>query len=119
MTREPVDKYFGTPMSEWIAKVPNELEADAVGFWQIISTGRDSFKLSGKGLENFARRCIIALIERGSVPILPAKAEHEFWKKQDQYGNSPSEIADSIIKEWKELGRDPDQDGIWFSLHPD
>jgi hypothetical protein len=106
-------------MSEWVARVPNELEVDAVGLWQIIPTGRDSFNLSGKELEDFARRCIIALIERGAVPVLPAEAENEFWKEQKQYGNSASEIADSIVKEWEQSGRDPDHDGIWFSIHPD
>ena len=119
MKREPVDKYSGTPMSEWIARVPNELEADAVGLWQVIPTGRDSFNLSGKALEDFARRSIIALIERGAVPVIPAEPDGEFWEKQEQYGNLASEIADNIIKEWEESGRDPDQDGIWFSMHPD
>ncbi|MDR3672192.1 MAG: hypothetical protein P4L36_15190 [Holophaga sp.] len=119
MTIEPVDKYSGTPMSEWIARVPNELEVDAVGLWQIIPTGRDSFNLSGAALEDFIRRSIIALIERGAVPVRPAESEHEFWKKQDRYGILATEIADRVIKEWEESGRDPDQDGLWFSMHPD
>lgn len=35
MTTEPVDRFFGVPMSEWIARLPNELDVDAVGLWQI------------------------------------------------------------------------------------
>ncbi|WYX25629.1 hypothetical protein WJ969_07865 [Achromobacter xylosoxidans] len=72
MNNEPVNKYFGTPMSEWIARVPNELGVDAVGLWQIIPVGADHFGLSGAELEDFSRRCIVALLEKGAVPVRPA-----------------------------------------------
>jgi hypothetical protein len=119
MTNEPVDKYSGITMSEWINRVPNELEMDAVGLWQIIPTGRDSFQLTGKALDEFAKRSIIALIDRGAVPVLPSSTGQGHWKQQDQYGSSSTEIADKILNEWRQSGRDPDHDGLWFSLQPD
>jgi hypothetical protein len=116
MTNEPIDKYFGIPLSEWIDKTPNELEVDAVGLWQIIPVGRDSFGLQGLPLDDFVRRSIVALICRGAVPVRPAAAEQGFWARQFQYGESAEEIATKIIEEWKASGIDPDQDGVWFSL---
>lgn len=116
MTNDPIDKYFGIPISEWIDKTPNELAVDAVGLWQIIPVGRDSFNLTGGDLEEFAKRSIIALINRGAVPVRPAPAKDGFWEKQLQYGNSPDEIANAITEEWKNSGVDPDHDGIWFSI---
>ncbi|PRD41880.1 hypothetical protein C5748_19715 [Phyllobacterium phragmitis] len=113
MTQEPVDKYFGTPMSEWIARVPNELEVDAVGLWQIIPVGIDSFGLSGERLDDFARRCIIALLQKGAVPVrfpsgLPAT----------EYQGSHEEIANQIVNEWKAGTLVADHDGLWFALVP-
>ena len=32
---EPTHSFFGTPLSEWISRVPNELPRDAVGLWQV------------------------------------------------------------------------------------
>jgi len=116
---DPVDKYFGIPANEWIERIPNELEVDAVGLWQIIPVGRDSFNLSGADLEDFTKRSIIALINRGAVPVRPARAMDGFWEKQLQYGNSPAEIANAIIDEWKVSGVDPDRDGTWFSIFDD
>lgn len=72
MSIEPVDKYFGIPLSEWIKRTPNELEVDAVGFWQIVPVGRDSFGLEGGELNDFVRRSIIALLEKGAAPVRPS-----------------------------------------------
>lgn len=55
-----VDKYFGIPLSEWIERTPNELEMDAVGLWQIVPVGRESFGLEGEALKDFVRRSVIA-----------------------------------------------------------
>jgi hypothetical protein len=116
MTSEPVDKYFGIPLSEWIDRLPNELDVDAVGLWQIIPTGKDSFSLFGNNLDLFAKKCILGLINRGAVPVRPVSAQHGYWEKQLQYGDNPEEIADNIISEWKATKRDPDQNGIWFYI---
>ena len=103
-------------MSEWIERTPNELTVDAVGLWQIIPVGRDSFSLDGNELEDFARRSIGALIDRGAVPVRASDDAQIFWVKQEQYGVTSTEIAESILSEWKRSGVDPDVDGIWFAL---
>jgi hypothetical protein len=115
MTKEPIDKYFGISMSEWIARLPNELDVDAVGLWQIIPVGIDSFGLSGDGLDEFTRRCIMALLQRGAVPVR-AVSGVAGWIPDIEYRGSHEEIANLIIKKWKVDKLVPDHDGLWFSL---
>ncbi len=116
MSIEPVDKYFGISLSEWIERTPNELEFDAVGFWQLVATGRDSFGLEGNALKDFAKRSIIALLKKGAVPVRPSEDEGKLWEEQAQYGNGLEEVAHNIIREWESSRVDPDYDGIWFAL---
>jgi len=116
MSIEPVDKYFGIPLSEWIERTPNELEIDAVGFWQIVPIGRDSFGLEDDKLNDFVKRSIIALLEKGAVPVRPSTNEGEAWRVQRQYGSKHDEVAANIITEWLDSGLDPDHDGLWFAL---
>ena len=116
MTTEPVDKYFGIPLSEWIHRTPNELEVDGVGLWQIIPVGRDSYSLEGEALNDFVRRSVTALIRRGGVPVRPAKGRGKFWERQAQYGKTPEEIATNVVTEWQNSGVDPNEDGLWFAL---
>lgn len=116
MKAEPTDKYFGIPLGEWIERIPNELEVDAVGLWQIIPVGRDSFALSGDDLRDFVRRAIMALLQRGALPVKPKKEEGVFWCRQDHYGDAADSIAENIIAEWEKSGVDPDEDGLWFTL---
>lgn len=49
--------------------IPNKLEGDSVGLWQIIPVGEDGFGLSGDHLENFAYQCVLALLQQGAIPI--------------------------------------------------
>jgi len=116
MTIEPVDKYFGIPLSEWIERTPNELEFDAVGLWQIVSTGQENFDLDKEALKDFVRRSVVALVKRGAVPALPSSAEGKYWEKQCQYGNVPEEIASNIISEWQRSEKITDENGLWFTL---
>jgi hypothetical protein len=51
MNNERVD-YDGTPMSEYIASIPEELPRDAVGLWQIVPAGRNGFRLTGTELND-------------------------------------------------------------------
>jgi hypothetical protein len=113
MTQEPVNKYFGTLMSEWIDRVPNELDVDAVGLYQIIPTGIDDFGLSGEQLEDFSRRCIVALLQRGAIPVRPASGT-KYWEPETAYQGSHEEIANQIIDDWKAHKLIPDHDGLWF-----
>lgn len=116
MKEEPVDKFFGVPLSEWIKKVPNELSRDAVGLWQIIPAGRESFGLSGDDLKDMTKRCINALLERGAVPARASAQKGVFWEHDTHYGSEPQQIAENIIREWEQSGVDPDHDGLWFAL---
>lgn len=115
MTQEPINKYFGTPMSDWIARIPNELEVDAVGLWQIIPVGIDSFGLSGEALEDFSRQCIVALLQSGAIPVVPASAP-TYWEPELEYRGSHEEIANQIVNAWKAHKLVPDYDGLWFWL---
>lgn len=116
MTIEPVDKYFGISLSEWIERTPNELEQDAVGLWQIVSVGQENFDLDRKMLREFVRRSVVALVRKGAVPALPSSGENKFWERQDKYGYDPEEIATNIVSEWQRPEKDPDENGLWFSL---
>lgn len=109
MRNEPVDRFFGIPMSKWISDVPNELEIDAVGLWQIIPVGIDSFGLSGEALEEFASRCIVALLRQGAVPV-----RFPSGPVATEYKGSPEAIANQIVKQWKAGALVADHDGLWF-----
>ncbi len=111
-----VHRFFGYSVDESVSRVPNELEYDAVGLWQIIPVGREDFGLSGLELDEFARKHILALIERGAIPVRASVASDRSWDPQLQYGKTPQEIANSILAEWKCSGVDPDVSGIWFAL---
>lgn len=115
MSKEPRNRYFGTSLTEWINKVPNELEVDAVGLWQIVGSGQDGFELQGQELADFVRRCVVALLEKGAVPVRASENPDEFWIRQMQYNGDTQEIARRIVDEWIVSGIDPDHDGIWFS----
>lgn len=115
MTQEPRDKYFGVSMNVWIARLPNELDVDAVGLWQIIPVGSDSFGLSGQRLDEFTCRCIMALLQRGAVPVR-AVSGVVGWVPDIAYRGSHEGIAKQIIHEWKIHKLVPDHDGLWFSL---
>jgi hypothetical protein len=116
MKDEPLDKDFGISISEWIERTPNELEADAVGLWQVVRVGRESFLLDEDALNNFVRRSVVALVGRGGMPVRPSAQEGVFWEAQEHYGSTPEEIADAVVAEWHRSGVDPDEDGLWFAL---
>jgi hypothetical protein len=115
MNQEPVDKYFGMPMSEWIARLPNELSVDAVGLWQIIPVGIDSFGLSSEGLEDFTRRCIVALLRSGAIPVR-AVSGVPGWVPEVIYHGCHEEVANQIVNDWRIRKFIADHDGLWFSV---
>jgi hypothetical protein len=108
-------KIYGTPIEEWIASVPNELPIDAVGLWQIVPAGREGFELSGQELIDFVRLNLLALLEKGALPVTGAVDSVHFWTLVP-YGETPNEIADAVIAEWIASGREPDVGGVWFAL---
>ena len=113
MSHEIKDKYFGVPLSEWIKNIPNELEVDAVGLWQIVASGKDGFGLKGKNLTNFLAQAILGLLEKGAKPVRSINGN---WVIQNQYGNQNHLIISRILNEL-EQGAEPDEDGIWFSIY--
>lgn len=115
MNAEPKDRYYGVTLSEWIKNIPNELEIDAVGFWQLVASGRDSFEFNDTDLLNFLNLAINSLLDKGAKPV--RASENGEWIVQNQYGKESGVIASNILKEWSEAGVDPDEDGIWFSIY--
>lgn len=113
MSHEIKDKYFGVPLSEWIKNIPNELEVDAVGLWQIVASGKDGFGLKGKNLTNFLAQAILGLLEKGAKPVRSINGN---WVIQNQYGNQNHLIISRILNEL-EQGAEPDEDGIWFLIY--
>jgi hypothetical protein len=108
-------KTYGTPIEEWIARVPNELPIDAVGLWQIVAAGRQGFGLSGQELIEFVRLILLALFEKGAKPVTGAIDGIHVWALIP-YGLTPDEMADAIIGEWTSTARDPDLGGVWFAI---
>jgi hypothetical protein len=118
MIQGPVDKCFGIPMSDWIERLPNELGVDAVGLWQIVPVGVDSFGLSGAELEDFTHQCILALLRRGAVPVRAA-AGAPGWVTETAYQGSQESVANQIVNEWRNHKLVPDHDGLWFWISSD
>jgi hypothetical protein len=107
----------GGTVLEYIQKVPAELPIDAVGLWQIVPRGRRRFGLSGDDLTEFVSRCVSALLARGAKPVVGGGGTKYDWIYQPQYGETNSEILDSIMKEWLASGSpECDPGGLWFAL---
>lgn len=96
-------------------RVPAELAVDAVGLWQVVAAGREGSDLAGNDLYNFVRQHIVALLEKGAKPVIGSADKMYFWVVVD-YGKTPDEIADAILMEWQNSGREPDVGGVWFAL---
>ena len=117
---EPVDKFFGLSMSEYIKRVPNELSQDAVGLWQIIPSLRERFGIDDPGeLRAYATLVILELLARGAVPVEPGnpKKTGYYWIEK-WWGDTPEEIAKAILDDWERFGEDPvfwDDRWAWFA----
>jgi hypothetical protein len=109
-------KIHGTPIEEWVAKVPNELPRDAVGLWQIVGAGGQAgFGLSGQELIEFVRLILLALFEKGAKPVTAAIDGVHVWALVP-YGEKPDEMAEAIIQEWIATAREPDLGDVWFAI---
>ncbi|MGV2982012.1 hypothetical protein ACERNI_17730 [Camelimonas sp. ID_303_24] len=117
MNDEPINKYYGTPMSEWIEGIPLDLEDDVVMMVEIFPRGRDSFGLAGEELENFGYRCILKLLEAGASPVWPSGGD-EGVIVDTKYQGTSEQIARQIVDEWKRGDMRENYDGLWFSLPP-
>ena len=63
-------KLYGHTIAEHIKTLPDELSVDAVGLWQIVPAGRYGFELSDGDLTEFVRRCVLALLDHGAIPVV-------------------------------------------------
>jgi hypothetical protein len=115
MEKELRDKFYGDTIEERIEKVPAELLVDAVGLWQIVSFGREGFGLSGDKLVDYVRRHLFALFAKGAKPVQGAMDNIHIWTLVN-YGETAEQMADAIINEWRNSGRDPDVGSVWFAL---
>ena len=115
MKNDPIHNYFGTPASEWIAKLPNDLEIDDIAIWQIVLVGRYSFGLSGDELTNFINKCIVNLLEKGASPVMPIK-NGTGWSKIEKYQGAPKNVADMIVSDLNFSEIDTDSDFLWFTI---
>jgi|HubBroStandDraft_4_1064222.scaffolds.fasta_scaffold28085_2 hypothetical protein len=117
MIDDKKDRFFGCSAAEWIRRIPNELERDAVGFWQIVPVGRRGFGLEGDELREFVRRSLAAVLERGAVPAAYCNGK---WVPTWKHGKDQKAILESITNEWEDSGRrDPDVDDLWLALPSD
>lgn len=117
MNAEPINKYSGMTLSDWVKSCPNELDIDAVGLWQIIPTMRRSFGLSGSDLDQAVRDALHALLARGALPVVGAMSDGVgHWAYTPRYGEEASAIVETVIAEWHAMGRDPDVGDVWFAL---
>ncbi|WP_018897288.1 hypothetical protein [Rhizobium sp. 2MFCol3.1] len=110
-------KIYGHTIAEHIDTLPDELEVDAVGLWQIVPAGRDGFQLENAELTEFIRQCILALLASGAKPVKGGAGTKFDWILQTHYGESDLDIANSIVSEWLETGAgDVSPGGVWFAL---
>lgn len=113
---EPKHRLYGTPVSEWI-KLVGELEVDAVGLWQIVTAGREGFRLEGAALDEFVRRSLLAHFAYGALPVRHVPGDPNVWTVQTAYGEKPESMADAIINEWINQGRpNPSAGDLWLAL---
>lgn len=118
MSEELRDKYYGRTIDEYFSTLPGELPIDAVGLWQVVPSGRDGFGLSGTKLDAFVRRGVLALLAAGAVPVRHVPGSEYEWDIQKHYGDTPEQIADAVVAEWRAMPDDPLHlcgYGVWFA----
>jgi hypothetical protein len=117
MTQDRIHKFWGTPIDEWIERVPNELPRDAVSLWQIVAEARFGYDLEGDSLNDFIRRCLLGLFASGAMPVKFSQDNVHDWALQTEYLGEPDVMADHIISNWIKGGREtPDESDLWFAL---
>jgi hypothetical protein len=112
---EPTHSIFGTPLSEWLWRVPNELPRDAVGLWQIAPVLEHHFGLSGAALESALRQAVHGLLAAGAMPVEGSDSPGR-WALRSDLAASGEAGVDRVVQYWRELGREPNVGDIWFAL---
>ncbi|HRD78464.1 MAG TPA: hypothetical protein PK264_21420 [Hyphomicrobiaceae bacterium] len=97
------DTYDGLTQDENIAEFIKELENDAVSMSQIVFLSRDGFHMQPDEATDFIHKSVFALVEAGAVPVRFGGPSHD-WVRQHQYGTSPENIANAVVREWQGYG---------------
>lgn len=116
MSSQPTHSYFGTPLDEWMANYPFELDIDFVGFGGIVASLRKDFGLQGDILENAVRKVLTDIFNRGAYVIIGSLEKPGTVERVTRYGDDTKTIVDALIGEWHASGRDPDYEDVWFAL---
>lgn len=113
MSNDPINRFYGMRLSEWIEMIPDDLDVDAVGLWHIIPGLRRSFGMTDEAaIEDATRQVLARLLARGARPVIGGGG----WHVVTEYGDTPQAIIDAVIAEWKRKGVDPDVEDVWFAL---
>lgn len=114
---EPRHRHWGTPLSDWIRRVPHELEVDAIGLWQIVPVLKHDFALTGVSLQSATARCIERILERGARVVQGSAHPGQFWEYVLEFrdGNA-TEAADRIAREWADRDDEPGFGDLWFAI---
>ena len=113
------DKCDGRMVDEWIVDRLVELDVEVVGpndpegMWLIVPAGRYDFGLQGEVLIAFVRRALLALQRAGAKPVTCDDSAPR-WTVLGGYGETPEEIAESVIAEWLASGAGDPDDKVWF-----
>lgn len=123
MTPELIDRFEGTPISEWIARLPAEMEDIGIGLGAIVGYGVNDFGLHGVALDDFVRRCLYAILVSGGLPlrfVQTAPTTHFSpgegrWEIETKYGSTPEAIVEGVIADWRASGVPvPGWGEFWF-----
>ena len=128
MTIDPINKYSGIPMSESISRYAGSLEIDGVSLESLVEGGRDSFGIDGEELVSYVRRCLLTIFGTGAKPVRfgrwekiknPSRGSPDYyyiWVAQDGYGETPEEMAETVIARWLSGEEEISIGGLWFAL---
>lgn len=123
MKKELLHKFYGTPIYEWISKVPNELPQDAVGMWQLVTSGEEGFGLEEEDLDEYISLCIAGILNAGAKPVYGQKKEtYSIWVLNKKYIGSNDEIVKLILQDLKNAKIESEElyknfiFGLWFAL---
>jgi hypothetical protein len=117
---EEKHSHFGTPLGEWIARVPNELTYDGVGLWQIVPALRQDFGLEGDRLESAVRQTIAGLMDRGAVPVYCGSADGPSWVPSEVTEREPEEVVQFVLDKWvRGVAVEPTVGDLWFAVLED
>jgi hypothetical protein len=112
---DPQHRFFGTHLSEWISLIPNELQRDVVGLWEIAPVLIHDFGLAGPDLGRSLRLAVRGLLAAGALPVQASPSHGDWALRKDLI--APGEAGvDCVVQYWQALGREPNVGDLWFAL---